>query len=619
MPKVKTPPEIEGEYVDQRKQAQTESLAIRSAPINVALLSPVVDLATAQRQLAEFQKFVSEYLIEGTEGEGDYGSLPGSKKKCLHQSGAHKLCELYGYAPTFPDNRIRRTERWELTPPLFDYEVTCVLIRKGTDCVIAEGLGSCNSYESKYRYRKEERKCPECGAPAIIKGKAQYGGGWVCWKKKDGCGENFPEDDERIVSQHVGRVPNEDIADQKNTILKISAKRSLVSATIAATRSSGLFTVDMEHAEVRRQVDAEEDPFAAEEHGESQQQTQAKPVLLKFAGTVGAVAFPVEGDANILVMKVERPKSKKKERNWTVKGKIEFVTLVSEAPTVTDSLRESSGKKVEVECSEQPGKAGHIYFRIERVISIGGKPPAVKKPTPQAVADQMGDGVPSASAKAEAERQTKVEADPTIQPCTCKHPNAIHVDGGKGKCTEPKCFCKKFTPRPAATGSTAPAAAEPAKVKPKIDIIPPMIEVVNREITVGGKAKTVTWNQITGTVTGGGRDQTAKKVPYIRLYIGGLPEWHVADNRKRPHDTFILYHQHLFDAMATAKPGDKVIVEYESKRVNGERDPKRDGDVHQVIEDIVAIAGRIYENGKEVFPDQAVAGVSEAVTYQAEK
>ena len=43
--------------------------------------------------------------------------------------------------------------------------------------------------------REEEvpfsKTCPSCGVEAIIKGNPKYGGGWVCWKKRDGCGKKF--------------------------------------------------------------------------------------------------------------------------------------------------------------------------------------------------------------------------------------------------------------------------------------------------------------------------------------------------------------------------------------------------------------------------------------------
>ena len=37
-------------------------------------------------------------------------------------------------------------------------------------------------------------ECPKCGAEAIIKGKEEYGGGWLCWKEKGGCNAKFTED-----------------------------------------------------------------------------------------------------------------------------------------------------------------------------------------------------------------------------------------------------------------------------------------------------------------------------------------------------------------------------------------------------------------------------------------
>src|SRR5579863_4222291 len=129
---------------------------------------------------------------------------------------------------------------------LFDYEVECSLISKRSGQLVATGLGSCNSFEGKYRWREQQRKCPTCGKEAIIKGKAEYGGGFLCWKKKDGCGAKFEEDDDAITGQPAGKVQNEDIPTLKNTILKMAKKRAKVDAVLSATRSSGLFTQDIE-------------------------------------------------------------------------------------------------------------------------------------------------------------------------------------------------------------------------------------------------------------------------------------------------------------------------------------------------------------------------------------
>lgn len=40
---------------------------------------------------------------------------------------------------------------------------------------------------------KTDPVCPICGVSAIIQGKAEYGGGWLCFKKRGGCGAKWPE------------------------------------------------------------------------------------------------------------------------------------------------------------------------------------------------------------------------------------------------------------------------------------------------------------------------------------------------------------------------------------------------------------------------------------------
>lgn len=37
--------------------------------------------------------------------------------------------------------------------------------------------------------------CPRCGKDAIIKGSPKYGGGRVCWKKRDGCGAKWTDEE----------------------------------------------------------------------------------------------------------------------------------------------------------------------------------------------------------------------------------------------------------------------------------------------------------------------------------------------------------------------------------------------------------------------------------------
>jgi len=185
-----------------------------------------------------FQQVAHANLVSGQ----DYGVIPGTQKPTLLKPGAEKIAKLLGLADEY--DILDRQEDWD--KPFFRYLVKCRLISVRTGIVISEGLGECNSMESKYRWRDSKRVCPECGAEAIIKGKEQYGGGWICFAKKGGCGTKWNDGADEIEGQKLGRVENEDIYSQVNTILKMAKKRALVDAALSAGRLSNVFTQDIE-------------------------------------------------------------------------------------------------------------------------------------------------------------------------------------------------------------------------------------------------------------------------------------------------------------------------------------------------------------------------------------
>ena len=80
----------------------------------------------------------------------------------------------------------------------------------------------------------------------MIKGKDEYGGGWLCWRKRDGCGAKFADGDQAIESQSVGEIDNPDLPDLWNTVVKMAEKRARVDAVLAVTGASALFTQDVE-------------------------------------------------------------------------------------------------------------------------------------------------------------------------------------------------------------------------------------------------------------------------------------------------------------------------------------------------------------------------------------
>lgn len=221
-------------------------------------LAPAAQLNTVLAAYQAKKDFIEKVLVENV----DFGPpYEGSKKKVLLKPGAEKLSSFFGLAPTFED--AAAVEDWtgeqHGSEPFFFYRRRCFL-HLG-ERIIGSAEGSCNSWETKYRYRQAARICPNCKQETIIKGKAEYGGGWLCFAKKGGCGAKFKDGDPAIEDQQLGQIKNPDPADQANTVLKMADKRALVAAVLITVGASDYFTQDV-------------DDFV---EGEYQQQSNGKP------------------------------------------------------------------------------------------------------------------------------------------------------------------------------------------------------------------------------------------------------------------------------------------------------------------------------------------------------
>lgn len=173
----------------------------------------------------------------------DFGIIPGTgDKPTLLQPGMEKLMRALKLRPEYVEKS--RVEDFDSGVIFYRYE--CRLVEYETGLCVSTAIGSANSRESKWRYRNADRVCPNCGKSTIIKSKAEYGGGWLCFAKKGGCGSKFKDGDPAIEAQAVGKVENPDIFDQMNTIDKVAQKRALGSAIKGAANVSEFFTVDLE-------------------------------------------------------------------------------------------------------------------------------------------------------------------------------------------------------------------------------------------------------------------------------------------------------------------------------------------------------------------------------------
>lgn len=193
-------------------------------------------LKQVKGQVQLIQQVMREVMKKGEH----YGVIPGTgDKPTLLKGGAEKLCLTFRLDPEY-----ETIEQWD--GEHLTIRTKCTLYNIVTGQRMGSGMGSCSTKESKYAYRNSGRKCPECGTEAIIKGKKDYGGGWICWDKKGGCGVKWNDGAEVIESQQPERVPNPDLADCYNTVLKMSNKRGLIAATLNVTAASDIFTQDLE-------------------------------------------------------------------------------------------------------------------------------------------------------------------------------------------------------------------------------------------------------------------------------------------------------------------------------------------------------------------------------------
>ena len=222
-------------------------------------LAPQVKASDLVARLSVIREAMQTAMVEGV----DYGRVPGTEKPTLFKPGAEKLGVLFQLDLQYVNEKIWGPEE-HLT-----------VISHGTVFHAPSGRrqgygeGVCTTREHNYAFRKQERLCPACSMPAVIVGKPEYGGGWVCWNKRGGCGSKFAENDPQITGQDVGEVENPDLPDLWNTVVKMAKKRAQVDAILSVTGASALFTQDVaEHPK---------DPAGGTTPATSSTQPTAKP------------------------------------------------------------------------------------------------------------------------------------------------------------------------------------------------------------------------------------------------------------------------------------------------------------------------------------------------------
>jgi len=273
-----------------------------------------------------FQQIVHQTMVRGL----DYGVIPGTgNKPTLLKPGAEKIAKLLGLSDQY--EIIDRLENWETG--FFHYQVRCKLIHIVSGAVVSEGLGECNSMESKYRWRWVfPNDIPE----GIDHSKLVKRAG----KRKDGKG---------TYTQY--RIDNDDIYSQVNTILKMSKKRALVDASLSAGRLSDIFTQDVE--------DTTEIP---EEEDKSETKSNLSPLreklIEKLEGRLEPELEPIPQPAET----ISSPVTEKGNRMKPEPAKEAPKTRVAEIPefkTAAELFNYALGHGISVE--EIKRKTGYAY------------------------------------------------------------------------------------------------------------------------------------------------------------------------------------------------------------------------------------------------------------------
>lgn len=179
----------------------------------------VADAERALKGIRQFQHLVRTLMVAGV----DYGTIPGTNKPTLFKPGAEKTVKLLKLADTYEFmDKISDYDK-----PFFAFTIKCQLKMYGTEIIISEGIGSCNSYESKYKFRwAYEKDIPEGFDKNTLTKKTFSGKGGSTYCKY--------------------RIDNDDICSVANTVLKMAKKRALVDAALSAGRLSEIFTQDID-------------------------------------------------------------------------------------------------------------------------------------------------------------------------------------------------------------------------------------------------------------------------------------------------------------------------------------------------------------------------------------
>jgi hypothetical protein len=270
---------------------------------------------------------MEQLLVKGE----DYGTVKGIDRPFLHQPGAEKLSNFYGFAVEQEAEKL--VGDGITSPPLAYHVKSYVHLGDFSGPTIAMGYGEASSWEEKYRYRWAKATCPKCGREGLIKGKAdgKLKGKWWCPQKEGGCNSTFEAADPQVAPPQ--KIDNPDPHSMAETLIQMAGKRSFVASIRRATGTSGLFTQDEDSPNVQRQVADISNPYGDPE---------PEPTIT--AGPTGEVGVGAKTEAPSIEQLQRLPalakeKGIKKEALAELFERLFKMTVPAESPAITAAAR----------------------------------------------------------------------------------------------------------------------------------------------------------------------------------------------------------------------------------------------------------------------------------------
>jgi hypothetical protein len=240
----------------------------------------VTEMRAAMTRMTEYRDSLMTQKVH-------FGTVPGcGKKPTLLKPGAEILIAGFNTVPRLKVDEVEEGNGHKT------FTVTATLHDRNSDIVMGEGVGSCSTLESKYRYRNDNtgegvpRTYWDTKNPSLIGGDAYVAkkikGNWM------------------ICLQ----VEYKDPADYWNTCLKMAKKRALVDAALTMAAASELFTQDIE--DMPRPVTNETTTATAPPTAQDGQQKAASGPKISEAQKKRAMAIGYKKGAGIGFNDVER-------------------------------------------------------------------------------------------------------------------------------------------------------------------------------------------------------------------------------------------------------------------------------------------------------------------------